>query len=97
MDTAASLIEYCREGNRVCPKPTYWNELWEMLPNRIRIGAGWEPSLPLILGAWWETSSKEKALRLETHIQWAEEHGVLDAVSDFLRSLPEWDWHHSDD
>jgi hypothetical protein len=65
-----------------------------MLPNRTRTGGGWEPTLPLILGAWDDTSALLKMLRLKEHINWADQHGVLDDVDKFLRSLPESEWAH---
>jgi hypothetical protein len=91
---ADELIAYCRENNRVCPQPDRWNELWKMLPNRKQVGAGWEPPLPLILAAWYETPAMSKMLRLAEHIQWADTHGVLPKVAAFLRNLSEEDWHH---
>ena len=51
----SDLLDYVRSNDRVCPQPQKWNELWEMLPDRRRAGEGWEPSLPLILDAWWDT------------------------------------------
>lgn len=45
-DTPDTLIAYCRENNRVCPMPQRWNALWELLPDRARVGGGWEPPLP---------------------------------------------------
>ena len=93
-EAAHSLIQFCREKDRVCPQPLRWNELWQMLPNRQRVGNGWEPSLPLILAAWWDASDLAKMLRLAEHIEWADKHGKLEVVSRFLRSLPESDWHH---
>jgi len=62
--------------------------------NRKRAGAGWEPALPLILGAWYETPALPKMLRLKEHIDWAEQRGVLDEVDKFLRSLTESEWAH---
>jgi len=50
-ESAESLIAYCRENSRVCPVPQRWNALWELLPDRKRVGGGWEPALPLILAA----------------------------------------------
>ncbi len=88
------LIAYCRENNRVCPQAKRWHELWEMLPDRRRIGHGWEPSLPLILAAWHDTPAVSKMLRLAEHIQWSDRHGALPQVSVFLRNLAEADWHH---
>ena len=65
-----------------------------MLPNRRRVGAGWEPALPLILAAWHDSPAMLKVLRLREHIEWAEQHGALDAIHEFLAALPEEKWHH---
>ena len=91
-ETSDSLIAYCRENKRVCPNPIYWNELWEMLPGRREIQAGWEPALPLILSAWFGTSLSQKRQRLEEHIRWAAANGSLERVSKYLRTLSEPMW-----
>jgi len=96
-ETRPFVVAYCRENKRVCPQPDKWNELWEMLPERRRIGHGWEPPLPLILVAWHHTSDLQKMLRLEEHLAWAETHHCLTAVAAFLRNLDEQDWHHLPD
>ena len=96
-DTAKSLIAYCLENSRVCPKPFLWHNLWELLPERCQIDAGWQPALPLILAAWAHTSNIEKMLRLAKHIEWAELHGSLPEVAAFLRKLAENEWHHLGD
>ncbi|SRR5258708_21468665 len=93
-ETKDDLIKYCHDNGRVCPMPTRWNELWERLPNRKRVGAGWEPGLPLILAAWHDTPAILKMVRLQEHIEWAEKNGALDEIGAFLRSLPEEDWAH---
>ena len=93
-ESVESLVAYCREENRVCPLPQRWNELWEMLPDRQRHGAGWEPALPLILAAWHDTPGTLKMLRLAEHIEWASQHGALEVVSKFLRGLAEDQWFH---
>jgi hypothetical protein len=36
-------------------------------------------------------------LRLREHIQWADEHGAIDEVDAYLRSLPEEQWFHGRD
>ena len=73
-DTVENLIAYCRENNRVCPLPRRWNELWEMVPYRRRIGNGWEPGLPLILAAWEDSPAMLKMARLAEHLEWAANH-----------------------
>lgn len=92
-----ALLQYAGEKDRVCPVPLRWDELWKMLPDRRRERSDWEPPLPLILGAWWHTSNLDKIVRLRVHIEWANEHGVLEQVDSFLRGLPESDWHHLKD
>jgi len=94
-ESAKSLIAYCRENARVCPMPQRWSALWELLPDRTRVGAGWQPPLPLILGAWDDTPGK--LLRLAEHIEWADQHGGLEMVARFLRALPEDEWFHLGD
>jgi hypothetical protein len=96
-ETLQGLLDFCKSNGRVCPMPQRWNELWEMLPNRTRVGAGWKPALPLILAAWHEAPFLTKMLRLQEHIEWADKHASLDAISIFLRGLPETEWLHVDD
>lgn len=96
-DKHAQLVEYVKANNRACPQPRAWNEVWEMLPGRRRVGGGWEPALPLILAAWWETSGMQKHVRLLEHLEWADKHGCIEGVDTYLRALPESDWHHFGD
>lgn len=91
------LLEYvCSEG-RVCPMPIKWKELWDKLPNKKRNDVGgWDPNLPLILSVWWEVPSLPKTLRLQEHIEYANEHGVLDEIDEFIRNLDKNDWAYGD-
>jgi hypothetical protein len=93
VESLESVVAYCREYDRVCPMPQRWAALWELLPNRVRAGSGWEPPLPLILAAWYETPML-KMLRLQDHIKWAESHNAMEPVSRFLHALPEDEWFH---
>ena len=94
-ETIETLWGYCISNNRLCPKPVKWRDLFEMLKNKKRkLSGGWEPSLPLILTAWYETMPFEKQLRLKEHIQWAFDHNQLDEAGRYLRSLSENDWIH---
>lgn len=86
------LKEASRDG-RVCPQPIHWNRLLEMLPDRRRVGMGWEPSAPLILAAWSESTDAMKRERFHYHIRWAQDHGVLDKVASLISSLTPDDWH----
>jgi hypothetical protein len=94
MITVDQVLAVATESNRICPQPKKWQQLYELLPDKKRKGAGWEPSLPLVLAAWWDTPAISKILRLREHIEWAATHGSLEQVHEFLRSLPEEEWHH---
>ena len=95
--TAQELIAYCRQSRRVCPQPLRWQELWELLPARERVGNGWQPASPLILATWWDTSDLEKMARLAEHLKWAQQNGALASASTYLRNLKEKEWHHLGD
>ncbi len=92
--TRADVIAIARQNNRVCPLPKQWTQLYELLPNKRRVGNGWEPSLPLVLAAWHDSSDMAKMLRLQEHIEWADVHGSLADVAGFLAALPEDQWLH---
>lgn len=95
MSTLEEVLAEVRKNNRVCPQPQKWRQLYDMLPDKQRKGAGWEPPLPLILAAWWDTPALLKMLRLREHVEWAVAHDCLQEVYVFLRGLPEDQWHHT--
>jgi len=74
-DSVEYLVAYDRENDRVCPLPQHWQELWEMLPDRTRIRADWQPSLPLILAACHDTPAISKMLRLALPVYAASDGG----------------------
>ncbi|OGP84606.1 MAG: hypothetical protein A2V87_02935 [Deltaproteobacteria bacterium RBG_16_58_17] len=86
------MLQFVQSEGRICPEPGKWHDLWEMLPDKKRIGSGWQPPLPLILAAWDNTSGIEKMLRLRQHIQYAVEKGILN-IDQYLRNLTQNDWH----
>jgi hypothetical protein len=67
-----------------------------MLPDTRPVGDGWEPGLPLI-PAPCDIPGLLIILQLSEHIEWAQAHGVLEAVDAFLRSLQESEWYHLGD
>lgn len=91
---AEELITYCQANGRICPMPMKWDELFQMLQNGRQRGESWEPPPPLILAAWHFSSKSDKQLRLREHIVWAEKHGMLKKIDNFLRNLREKDWLH---
>lgn len=90
------LLKEVSKDGRIYPRPQQWNKLYELLPNRQRKRAGWEPPVPLILGAWWHTTNEEKRERFYDHIHWAAKNGSLDLIADFIYSLNEEDWYIGD-
>ena len=89
-----ALLEYVKADGRVCPMPTHWNHLWDMLPDKTHIGRAWRPLMPLSLTVWWETPLQTKAVRLEKHIRYAAEHDALDQVDSYLRGLKPVEWFY---
>lgn len=89
---ATSLIDYCKSGDRVCPRGDKWQELWKVLPeDASKTGRARMAPLPLILAAA-SCEDWEKALRLKDHIAWADVHGVIEQADAFLRSLSADEW-----
>lgn len=91
--TIEEVIAEATSNRRVCPQPQLWNQLWEMLPERKRVGASWQPAPPLILAAWWEASDAAKRERFIEHLECANARGALDSIAKFLSSLTNEQWH----
>jgi hypothetical protein len=97
MMTLNDLLELSKEDGRICPQPLKWKKFYELLPGKKQQShGGWEPSLPLILAAWYEAAPALKAQRFESHIKWAAEHGALEKAFAFLASLNPEDWYFGD-
>jgi hypothetical protein len=96
MPTLADAIAETEKNGRVCLQPLKWNELWVKLPSRTRRGANWEPPPPLILAAWWETPVLSKKLRFREHLEWADKHGAMNEIYDFIIHLREDQWYHGE-
>ena len=95
MNGLNALLVYVTEERRVCPQPQAWNRLFDLLPDKRRLGNGWEPPLPLISAAWDHTSDLEKRKRFHLHIRWAKDHGVFEQVNLFIRAIPLDQWCHT--
>ena len=89
--TLDELIIYVQSEGRICPNPQEWQTLWEVLPNKKRVGHSWCPPLPLILNAWY-LPALPKIIRLKEYIEYAYEHGALEQVDEYLRGLRSDQW-----
>ncbi len=96
LNSLNALLLYAKEERRVCPQPQIWNRLFDLLPDKRRVGNGWEPPLPHILAAWDHSSNFEKRERFLLHIRWAANHGALEQVNRFIRAIPPDQWHRSE-
>ena len=94
MSLLEETVAQATKNNRVCPKPIYWNALYQLLLTGMPEGAGSKPASPLILAAWHESPAISKARRLNEHLNWAASHGVLKEVHELIASLSEDQWHH---
>lgn len=89
MVTLEEVLKEIKKNNRVCPQPEKWDNLYKMLPNKERVGNAWNPGLPLILAAWYDTPHLSKMLRLKEHVEWAADYGKLEGVYQLLKNLKE--------
>lgn len=91
-----TFLEFCSAENRICPQPKFWNELYELFPDKRRTDSGWELPLPLILGAWTNSTDLEKMERFHMHVRYATQKNVLPEVMQLIKSLRQQDWHYSE-
>ena len=91
--TVDEAMQIARRNNRVCPRPNYWQDLYDMLPGKKR----GKPTPPLIGPQWNLSSAINKRTCLREHLEWAAEQDVLERVIMFMRGLPEADWFHMND
>lgn len=81
-----------RKHNRVCPQPTRWLEFYRILQDAAA-GARLPPP-PLSGSAWAATPSLAKRMCLREQIEWAATRGCLQPAYEFIRALPDSDWHY---
>ena len=86
-----ALIDEIAGPDWVCPT-SKWADLYNKLPDTKRVGAGYEPPIPLILQAWAHTSDSEKKERFMVHLRWARDKSVLDDILEYLKEFDESEW-----
>ena len=90
------LIDETRRNNRVCPQPPKWLELDALLRGSAPKAAGSLPP-PLAQREWNTTTSLAKRLMFRSVVDWAVTNGQVEAALNFVRALPEEQWHHMGD
>ena len=80
-----------RKDNRVCPQPTRWLEFYRILQD----GAAGAPlpAPPLTGSAWAATPASAKRTCFRDQVDWAASHHCLPVAWNFLKDLPDTDWH----
>lgn len=86
-----NLMVIARRNNRVCPRPPQWTVLYERLQCERHHGP---PPPPVEPWLWSHLSGLQKRLRFREHVEWAEGHGRLGVVAEFMSGLAEGDWVH---
>lgn len=88
------VLSEATKNNRVCPQPKQWHKIYRLFEGISKKRNLSEPSLPLILAAWWDTPSIMKMIRFREHIKWANDNGCIQQVYDLLTSFSEDEWYH---
>lgn len=91
------LIEECKRNNRVCPKPVQWQAFDAMLRSKAPAGALAKLAAPLSPIDWRNTTSLAKRLIFRSVIDWAADNALTEDALQFVRALPEDQWHHMGD
>ena len=63
MATLEQAFSEAQKNQRVCPQPRKWQELYALLPDKRRVGAGLEAALPLTQNNWPEFGCSNPGLR----------------------------------
>ncbi len=82
------------KNNRICPIPKFWNDLYSIVIDSD-FNEHQSPSLPLILGAWWDTSDSDKSERLKDLINWCFKANVADVAWAYISQLKDSEWHYA--
>ncbi len=87
------LLEGVFSKDRMCPHPSQWVKLYDLLPEDAQT----ETLIPPILGVWLSVSNQKKKEVLLTHIKAAAKHDALDSVREFLECLEDCQWVRIDE
>lgn len=88
-----TVVAFARRHNRVCPLPSEWQRLFDLVPDKKQTSRGWRPEAP-VSGRAGMTPAMSKRLMLREQIEWAAQRGALQPVFAFLQALDERQWLH---
>ena len=81
----------------MCPKLAQWQALDALLRGGAPAGAADSLAAPLTPRDWQTTTSLAKRLMFRALIDWSAKHGLVEPVLQFVRALPEEQWHRMGD
>lgn len=92
--TLSVIIQYCGLHGRVCPNPTEWSNFYMLLEQSAQASTQKPPPPPISNLSWSTISPRTKRMCFHAHIEWFNQHHLLDAAADFLVNLHESQWLH---
>jgi hypothetical protein len=94
-EKARALLEYCLDNDRVCPKREYWNQLWVITTQaKTFISCLNTVTSPVLSEKSTDQDKIQRSARLRIYIECADRNNLIDQMDDFIRSIPEREWHH---
>lgn len=87
------LVDESRRNNRVCPKLEHWQRLDALLRSKAPDAAAKLPK-PVPARDMQVMPALARRTMFRGVIDWASAHGATEDVLQFVRALPEGDWHH---
>jgi len=94
--TLQDVLAVARKGNRVCPRPMRWHELYLQFGNWTPPGTTM-PAPPPHGSAWRATPPLAMRMMFRDHVEWAEQYGCLAELMMYLQSMAEEHWYHIGD
>jgi hypothetical protein len=89
--TVDDVLALAGRNNRVCPRPALWFALYLLLEGARYTDLRRPPMHSSML------SSMNRRLQFREHIKWADRHGKLEELAEYIASLAEPDWIHLGD
>ena len=80
-----ALLDYCGMDGRICPAPTAWYRMWQLLD---AVATGRKPPRPPAP----DEPGNSLKWALVDHLLWADQLGMFGKVDQFLRSLAPDQW-----
>lgn len=88
------LFQYCELHGRICPTPTEWMAFYSLIEDLADGSTEIPPPPPVSTLSWSTISPRTKRMCFHAHIEWFQQHNLLESAADFLVNLQESQWLH---